>query len=242
MNMTLPSSVTPEEAVALMINFDYIPTGYSLLEILSYLVEAAEVEYENALIDKLPEDEIQALKFKLESSTARHKLAEHLFKQIDIDLKANDYLVKSEEFLIGTRRLTLDSVIEWASEKHDMRLNLQRPQVTKPVLLKENTSKNETSFVKLNNVYVVFASLLETYLEEIGSEQFKIKKSGEWNQSAIAGHLQRIKDPNNPIYNNNTLKLDEEHSDLLHEKEKREHQTLRKLISAAFEAKKKTDD
>jgi hypothetical protein len=91
-------------------------------------------------------------------------------------------------------------------------------------------------------VYVVFASLLETYLEEIGSEQFKIKKSGEWNQSAIAGHLQRIKDPNNPIYNNNTLKLDEEHSDLLHVKEKREHQTLRKLISAAFEAKKKTDD
>jgi hypothetical protein len=240
--MTLPSSITPEEAVALMINFDYIPIGYSLLEILSYLVEAAEVEYENALIDKFPENEIDTLELKLESSKARHKLAEHLFKQIAADLKSNNILVESKEFLIGTRRLTLDSLIDWASEEHDMRLNLQRSDITKSVALTENASNKETSSVKLNNVYVVFVSLLETYLEEIGSEKFKIKKSGEWNRSEIAGHLQKIKDPTNPIYNNNTLKLDKEHSDLLYEKEKKEHQTLRKLINTAFEAKKKTDD
>lgn len=234
--MTVPSSITIEEAVTLMVNMDNIPAGYSLLEILSYLEEEGEVEYENAIIDALPEAEIKKLQLRYEYRANRYATAKYLFKQMDIDLEANEILKKSEEHLSGARRLTLDSLIEWASTKHDIFINLYKEPThdKRPILIDTN---KQLKVRKLNNVYRLLAPLLEAYLEYMGSNNFK--KNGTWDFSLIATHLQRINDPNNPIYNNTYLNLTVEHSDLLHEKVDSKHQTMRKLVSDVFNAKEK---
>ena len=60
MNTSKPSSITVEEAVARMINLDYIPTGFTLLEMTAAFHEEAEVAYENARIDRLRESPVRA--------------------------------------------------------------------------------------------------------------------------------------------------------------------------------------
>ena len=55
--MTLPTSVTIDEAVALLINFPHFDTSYSLLDILSFLAEEAEVRYEKGVAAGVPEKE-----------------------------------------------------------------------------------------------------------------------------------------------------------------------------------------
>jgi len=51
MNKSLPSSLTIEEAVAWMINLDYIPTGFTLLDMMAAFQEQAEVEFHNAKLN-----------------------------------------------------------------------------------------------------------------------------------------------------------------------------------------------
>jgi len=67
----VPASITLEEAVAEMVNMDYIPAGFTLLTIIEAFQEEAEVEYENAGIDRLPEDQITPLKIRMDSCRAR---------------------------------------------------------------------------------------------------------------------------------------------------------------------------
>jgi hypothetical protein len=55
MSKTRPSSVTAEEAVARMVNMDYIPDGFTLEVMLSAFREEADVELYNAKIDHLPD-------------------------------------------------------------------------------------------------------------------------------------------------------------------------------------------
>lgn len=53
MSKSAALSVTAEEAVALMINMDYIPSDFTLDDMLDAFSEEAEVAYENARIDRL---------------------------------------------------------------------------------------------------------------------------------------------------------------------------------------------
>jgi hypothetical protein len=75
MSKVPPSSITIEEAVALMINFDYIPAGFSLLDMTSTFQEEAEVEYENAELDRLPKADLDVLMSRADACKARHNLA-----------------------------------------------------------------------------------------------------------------------------------------------------------------------
>jgi hypothetical protein len=45
---TIPSSITVEEAVARMVNLEYIPAESTLLDMTAARLEKAEVEHENA--------------------------------------------------------------------------------------------------------------------------------------------------------------------------------------------------
>jgi hypothetical protein len=49
-------TLTVEEAVAEMVNMDYIPAGFTLLEMLAAFQEEAEVEYENARLERRSEE------------------------------------------------------------------------------------------------------------------------------------------------------------------------------------------
>lgn len=111
-----PSSITVEEAVARMVNLEYIPEGFTLTDMTSAFLEEAEVEYENARIDRLPDDELAILKNRFDACEARHSLAllllEHLRREISNP--ADSMVILSDDSAIEPR-MTLRSVSSWAS-------------------------------------------------------------------------------------------------------------------------------
>ena len=119
MNKLSPSSITIEEAVARMINFDYIPTGFSLLDMTEAFQEEAEVEYENAKLDRLPEGELDAFMCRVEACKARQKLAKSLLEHIKQELNnPDDSLLVLSSDSSSMQRLELESLADWASEKY----------------------------------------------------------------------------------------------------------------------------
>jgi len=119
MNKSHPSSITIEEAVARMINFDYIPTGFSLLDMTEAFQEEAEVEYHNAKLDRLPEGQLDALMCRVEACKARHKQAESLLEHIKQELaNPDDSLLILSSDNSSIPRLEMESVADWASNKY----------------------------------------------------------------------------------------------------------------------------
>ena len=119
MNTTLPSSVTIEEAVARMVNLDYIPTGFTLLEMTAAFEEEAETDYENARTDRLPEDQIASFKLHMDSCKARHALAQLLMDSLHYEVKNREgSMIVLADDTSSQQRLTLESVSDWASEKY----------------------------------------------------------------------------------------------------------------------------
>ncbi|MFH1218151.1 MAG: hypothetical protein V1706_16780 [Pseudomonadota bacterium] len=119
MNRAVPSSITIEEAVAEMVNMDYIPAGFTLLEMIAAFQEEAEANYENAQIDRLPEDQITPLKIRMESCRARHTLAHLLMEslQYEVDNPKDSMIVLSNDSS-SKQRLTLTSVSDWAADRY----------------------------------------------------------------------------------------------------------------------------
>lgn len=114
-----PSSVTIEEAVARMVNMDYIPTGFTLLEMTDAFREEAEVEYENAKIDNLPENKIAPLRVRMESCSARHSLAQQFLESLRHEAKYPEgSMVIVADDSSSQVRLTLESVSEWAADRY----------------------------------------------------------------------------------------------------------------------------
>lgn len=125
MNKQTPSSITLEDAVALMVNMDYIPPGVTLFEMTGAFQIEAEVEYENALHGFLPDglngplsdDLIARLKTRMEACEARHSLAQFLIDALSHELgdpESSFFILKNESSM---QYLTLESVSDWASEK-----------------------------------------------------------------------------------------------------------------------------
>jgi hypothetical protein len=119
MNKATPSSVTAEEAVARMVNMDYIPEGFTLEEMLAAFCEEAEVEYENAQIDSLPADQIEALRVRVDATKARLSLALLLLE----DLREGSRNTQGTTIVLSQDssskpRYTLESVSEWAAFKY----------------------------------------------------------------------------------------------------------------------------
>ena len=113
------TSLTVEEAVALLINFDYIPTGFSLLDMTSAFFESADVEYQNAKLDHEPEDRLEALLFRKTACMARHSLAisltEHLKNELNDPEKASN-LRSSDPGTQG--QISVEGLMSWASENY----------------------------------------------------------------------------------------------------------------------------
>lgn len=125
MERTIPLTLTIEEAVAEMVNMDYIPAGFTLLEMIWAFQNEAEVDYENACIDGLPEDQLAPLKMRLDSCNARLTLAELLLESLQYEVKnpKNSMIVFAKDSS-SHQRLTRMSVWEWAADKYGIGLSM----------------------------------------------------------------------------------------------------------------------
>lgn len=136
MTNTRPSSITVEEAVARMVNMDYIPEGFTLSEMTAAFQEEAEVEYENARRNHESAEQLVRKKIRLEACKARHSLTELLLESIKHELaypdeslifRANDTSTKS--------RLTLASITNWAADSYGVGI----PEWSLPALATHDT-------------------------------------------------------------------------------------------------------
>lgn len=114
-----PSSLTVEEAVARMINMDYIPSGFTLLQMTAAFQEEAEVELENAQRGHVSDDPIEALQLRLDACAARHTLAHSLLDRLRFEIAnpQGSMIVQSDD-RSSVARLTLSSVSSWASDRY----------------------------------------------------------------------------------------------------------------------------
>jgi len=112
-----PSSITAEEAVARLININYVPAGFTITQMTAAFQEMAEVEYDNARAEGRPSDQVSYLKIQAEACGARHLLAESLLDALCLEIanpKGSTVVHSSDAGL--SPRLTPDSVANWAFE------------------------------------------------------------------------------------------------------------------------------
>ena len=164
--MTLPTSVTIDEAVALLINFPHFDTSYSLLDILSFLAEEAEVRYEKGVAAGLSKSAINELEIDFNFCAARFTMAESLFKQIEMDLSANHFLKTSTNNGIT---LTFDSLIDWAYQERNIVLSKKQPTKIHPKKEREREYKG-LSPTKTKNFYLTFMCLLKAFVSKSGKQ------------------------------------------------------------------------
>ena len=114
-----------ENAVARLVNLDYIPEGFSVLDMTSAFREEAEVEYENARSDGLPVDELRTLKLRLDTCSARHKLAQALLASIrdEFSLRA-----ENDDPSGGTPMVEFRAVQDWARDRFDIAISTTSPE------------------------------------------------------------------------------------------------------------------
>ncbi len=116
-------TLTIEKALAHMINMDYIPEGFTLEDMLLAFKEEAEVDYENGLIDRLPDEELSILKLRVEVCSSRYKLYESLSMHLQsITRKPEQNLISIVADDSGRNLLQTDSLIQWSEYQYGIGL------------------------------------------------------------------------------------------------------------------------
>lgn len=140
------SSITLEDAVARMVNMNYIPTGFTLIEMTAAFQEEAGIEYENAknghlpdgLIGPLSADLIERLKIRMEVCEARNSLTQQLIDAIEHEPDdPQGLLVRLSDGSSMDQPFTLISVYEWASDKFGIVI----PEWSHPNYLEKSVQK-----------------------------------------------------------------------------------------------------
>ena len=96
--------ITIDEAVGLMINLDYIPTGFTVLDMTEAFANEAEENYAQYRTDEF--------KLSKDICTIRHVLAQTLFDRINTEIASEHSLLDFD-----VECLTLDSLITWSIEE-----------------------------------------------------------------------------------------------------------------------------
>lgn len=113
----MSTSLTIEEALALMINMDFIPDGETVLTMTEAFLEVATVEYVNAYSsDKY---QMVVLKNRMEICEARHNLALLLEKSLfeDAIYTENTLIECADNSTDENPLVTLDSLTDWAYDR-----------------------------------------------------------------------------------------------------------------------------
>ena len=113
----MSTSLTIEEAVALMVNMDFMPDGETVLSMTSAFMEEAKAEYENA--SSLDEFQLKALKNRMAACEARHVLVQLLTESLFEDaIYTEDTLIECDATSTDKNPLvTLDSLSAWAYDR-----------------------------------------------------------------------------------------------------------------------------
>ena len=98
--------ITIEEAVGLMINLDYIPTDFTLLDMTEAFADEAEANYKQHRTDEF--------KLTKDICTIRHVLAQTIFDRINSEISSAHSLLDVDP---KSGCLTLDSLITWSIEE-----------------------------------------------------------------------------------------------------------------------------
>lgn len=117
MSKSNPVSITVEEAVARMVNLDYIPEGLKLLEMLRAYKEADD-EYEEACSNGLSRGASEHLAIRANCLEFRYELAQSLWNALQYEIETNDGSIDIvQDELTDKPRVTLKSVTDWAADK-----------------------------------------------------------------------------------------------------------------------------
>lgn len=116
--------LTVEQAVARLINFDYIPEGFTLLDMTASFWEDAEGTYESAQSDGLATEERELIACWANSCEARHKLAESLMQSLQkgMDSSESDLDITRDK-PTGQTRVSIESVREWAAFRFGIQMS-----------------------------------------------------------------------------------------------------------------------
>ncbi len=118
MSTKIPLSVTADEAVARLVNIDYVPEGFTLLEMTAAFQEDAEFDYENARSDHLPDDQKSFLAIRANVCETRHRLAEQLLEALALELESPDRsIIRAEADSPSVAQFDMASVSDWAFDK-----------------------------------------------------------------------------------------------------------------------------
>lgn len=112
------ASVTIDQAVALMLNQDYVPEGLSVTDLTSAFLEEAEVNHYNAALDSLTKDEIASLNLRVLACESRHRLAVSLTNDLKHELTNPDSDLEFLEAVSNEPALTLESLANWAENRY----------------------------------------------------------------------------------------------------------------------------
>ena len=118
----MSNSITIEEAVARMVNFENIPDGISLIDSLDLCVRIAEDDLDEAKANKLPSKQIDLFKYRVKACNARFELAGYLKLLIEweLDTSLDNSCLKLSPDSSSTTRLEVDSMAEWAGDKFEI--------------------------------------------------------------------------------------------------------------------------
>ena len=116
MSKLIPTSLTIEEAVALMIGLDYIPSGLTVLDMTSAFLEESEVEFEN-------NPDSDSFRIRHDICLARHQLADRLITALthEASLPNSQYLIRTNE-VSPTLRFSTDSLNHWGQDSFGITL------------------------------------------------------------------------------------------------------------------------
>lgn len=116
--MTRPASVfvPVEKAVARLINLDYVPEGFSVLDMTGAFLEEAEVEYENARSAHIAPEELNQLAARLEACEARHQLAKVLLDTLTVESKKPNTSMRFQHNADTSASVALDTLSTWAGD------------------------------------------------------------------------------------------------------------------------------
>jgi hypothetical protein len=110
--------ITIDEAVGLMINLDYIPTDFTVLNMTEAFANEAEEYYTQYRTDES--------KFTRDVCTIRHVLAQTIFDRISLEIASEHSLL---DFDAKSELLTLDSLITWSIEEFGISIQCPPPPI-----------------------------------------------------------------------------------------------------------------
>lgn len=118
MNEEPSLSVTADEAVARIVNVDYIPEGFTLLEMTAAFLDEAETDCENARIDHLPDEQKSKLAIRANVCETRHQLAQHLLEGLRFECDSEDSdIVRIAKDSSNAPHYDMSSISNWAYYK-----------------------------------------------------------------------------------------------------------------------------